>query len=62
MTREDELQAALSRLEYTAYRLTQLAEDVGELLLTFQRLLQEPKGPDFDYRTGQRPKQTGGAG
>jgi hypothetical protein len=59
MTREEELEYAVERLESALNRLEELSETLGLLALTFRRLLPVGKPdfrkPDFDYRTGMPP-------
>jgi hypothetical protein len=58
MTREEELESALTRLEAATGQMEDLIETIGLLVLTFRRLFPQkpdfPK-PDFDYRTGMPP-------
>jgi hypothetical protein len=53
MTRDEELQAALSSLEHAIDVLSEAVYQIGLLRTTLRRLLVQE--PDFDYRTGMPP-------
>jgi hypothetical protein len=58
MTREEELQAALIRLEYAIDVLTESVEQIGLLRITLRRLLAQEivTKPAFNYQTGLPPE------
>jgi hypothetical protein len=52
MTRDEELQSALERLDQAIGALAEALEQIGLLQMTLRRLVGQETGPAFDYRTG----------